>query len=154
MNIGKELGIVLNLIVPNSIEAIEFYKKALSAKEVSKYFGPDGSIMHAAITINGEYFYLNDSNENFGAFSPNEIGGCPLDIWIITDDADELFKQAVEAGCEITMEMDDMFWGDRMGSLKDPYGYNWMISKTIEKLSDEEIEKQSKEFFKEMENMS
>ncbi|WP_054835459.1 hypothetical protein [Methanobrevibacter arboriphilus] len=80
MNIGKELGIVLNLIVPNSIEAIEFYKKAFSAEEVSKYFGPDGSIMHVAITINGEYFYLNDSNENFGAFSPNEIGGCPLNI--------------------------------------------------------------------------
>lgn len=150
---NEDLGIVLNLIVSNSLEAIEFYKKAFSAEEISKYMTPDGIVMHAAIKIIGEYVYLNDSFENSGILSPSELGRCPLNIWLRVDDPDKLYKQAIDAGCKVTMEIDDMFWGDRMGGVVDPYGYMWTIAKTIEDVDEEELERRSKEFFKEMENM-
>jgi len=153
MNGNEDFGIVLNLIVPNSLEAIEFYKKAFSAEEISKFMTPDGSVMHALIKIIGEDVYLNDSFENSGSLSPSELGGCPLNIWLRVNDPDKLYKQAIGAGCEVTMEIDDMFWGDRMGCVVDPYGYMWTIAKTIEDVDEEELERRTKEFFKEMENM-
>jgi len=153
MNENEYLGIVLNLIVPKSLEAIEFYKKAFSAEEISKYVAPDGSVMHAAIKIIDEYVYLNDSFENSETFSPSELGGCPLNIWLKVDDPDKLYKQAIDAGCKVTMEIGDMFWGDRMGCVVDPYGYMWTIAKTIEDLDEEEVKRRTKEFFKEMESI-
>jgi PhnB protein len=148
-----DLGIIVNLLVPNSLEAIEFYKRAFSAKETSKYIGPDGTVMHAALKIIGQDVYLNDSNKEMKMLSPNELGGCPLSIWLRVEDPDKVYEKAVDAGCEVTMKMDNMFWGDRMGSIVDPYGYNWIIAKKVEDVSDEELEKRSKKFFEEMKEM-
>lgn len=153
MNEKMDVGIILNLQVPDSLEAMKFYEKAFSAEETSRYVGPDGSVMHASMKLIDCDIYLNDSDKEMKMFSPNELGGCPLHIWLRVEDPDKVYKQAIDAGCKVTMEMDNMFWGDRMGSIDDPYGYNWIIAKKVEDVPEEELEKRSKKFFEEMKKM-
>jgi len=147
-------NITINLMVPNSKEAIEFYKKAFGAEEcgITTLPGTD-QVLHGSISIGGTAIFLADSNPEMGTLSPAELGGCPVAILIYTENPDKLFEQAVAAGCTLTMPMSDMFWGERMGNLTDPYGYNWTISSKFEDLSEEEIQKRAEVFFKENQEM-
>ena len=115
----------------DSKKAIDFYKKAFDAKVLGLMPDPSGRrIMHATIQIGNSIVMMGDempSAENC-AKSAETMGGCPISLYVYVPDADAMFKQAVAVGGIGTMPVADMFWGDRAGSIKDPFGYSWMIA--------------------------
>ena len=110
------------LTLDNAAQAIDWYKKALGAEEVSRATGPDGKILHADLRIGDSHFMLNDAM--MGGKGPKAIGGSPASLWIYVEDCDALFNRAVAAGGRVAEgpmgSMQDQFWGDRAGTLTDP----------------------------------
>ena len=130
--------IIPYLTVSNAAEAIEFYVRAFGAKDMGRMPGPDGKLMHAAIEIEGSPVFLADEFVEWGARGPGLLGGTPVTIHLQTDDAERIFRRAVEAGCEVAMPLELQFWGDLYASLKDPYGHSWGIAQEVERKSPEE----------------
>ena len=139
-----------HLILDNAAQAIDWYKKALGAEELSRAVGPDGKIMHADLRIGNSHIMLNDAMG--GGKGPKAIGGSPASLWIYVEDCDALFNRAVAAGAQGAGgpmgQMADQFWGDRCGTLDDPHGYSWTIATHKEDLTPQEMEKRQAEFFK------
>jgi uncharacterized glyoxalase superfamily protein PhnB len=129
-------------------KAINWYKKALGAEELSLSAGPDGKVMHAAIRIGNSYLMLHD--EMMGAKGPRALGGSPVHLWLYVDDCDAAFKRAVDAGAVANTPVSDQFWGDRWGTFTDPFGLGWSVATHKEDLTKEEIEARQSEFFAEM----
>jgi len=107
--------------------AIDFYKKAFGAKERSRMAGPGGSVMHAELKIGDSIVMMGDESPEMGAPSPQALGGSPVALMLYVKDCDAVFQKAVQAGATVTMPLADMFWGDRYGQLKDPFGHRWSI---------------------------
>ena len=128
-------------------EAIEFYKKAFGAKEVGRLLMPNGLIGHAEIEIEGSLLMMADENLEWGTKSPETIGGTPISLGLYVKDVDSAFKQAIDAGAKEVMKVDDMFYGDRIGQVMDPFGYKWMISTHKEDVTYEEMQKRSDKMF-------
>lgn len=127
-----------HLVVKGANDAIEFYKKAFGATEFLRMPTPDGgAIMHAEMQIGDSRFFLND--EMMGAKSPQSLGGSPITVHLYVQDVDALWNQAVAAGCQVTMPLMDMFWGDRYGMLVDPFGHGWALASHIEDVPPEEM---------------
>ena len=130
------------LILEDAAGAIEWYKKALGATEVSRAPGPDGKIMHAEIAIGDSRIMLNDAM--MGAKGPKALGGSPISLWVYVPDADALFNRAIAAGAQASVgpmgAMQDQFWGDRCGSFTDPHGYRWTIATHKEDLTRDELQ--------------
>jgi len=139
-----------HLILDDAARAIDWYKKALGAVEVSRSPGPDGKIMHAQIRIGDSAIYLND--EMGGGKSAKARGGSPISMWLYVDDCDALFNRAVAAGATVPDgpmgQIADQFWGDRAGSIVDPHGYHWTIATRKEDLTPEEIRERMDAFMK------
>ena len=129
------------LVCKGAAKAIEFYTKAFGAQETVRMPGPDGSIMHAEIKIGNSMLMLSDENKDRGQLSPESLGGSPCSIMLYADDVDQVFSRAVAAGAKAEMPPADMFWGDRMGNIVDPFGHKWAIATHKEDLSPEEMEK-------------
>jgi PhnB protein len=127
--------------VKGAAEAIEFYKKAFGATETIRMPGPGGRVMHAEVKIGNSTLMLADENPEQGAISPATLGGTSGSVMLYTDDVDAVFNQAVAAGAKVLMPATDMFWGDRMGSVLDPFGHQWSIATHKEDVSPEEIGK-------------
>jgi uncharacterized glyoxalase superfamily protein PhnB len=107
---------------------------------------PDGkSIMHATMQIGNSILMMGD--EMPGCPSAETTGSSPMGLFLYVPDVDAMFKQAVAAGASATMPVADMFWGDRAGNLKDPFGYTWMVATHTRDLSQEEIQKGAEAFF-------
>lgn len=132
----------------NTRKAIDWYKKALGAEELSISAGPDGKIMHAAIRIGSSYLMLHD--EMMGAKGPQKLGGSPVELWLYVDDCDAVFKRAVDAGAVAKTPPSDQFWGDRWGVFTDPFGLAWSVATHKEDLTKAEIESRQEEFFSAM----
>ena len=128
-------------------EAIEFYKKAFGASERGRLLMPSGKIGHAEIVIEGSLLMLAEENIEWGNRSPETIGGNPMSFGLYVKDVDQAFKKAVDAGATIVMGIEDMFYGDRVGQVKDPFGYKWMITTHKEDVSFEEMQKRSDKVF-------
>jgi len=139
-----------SLVVNNAKEAIEFYKKAFDATEIYQFPTPDGKIMHAMIQIGDSFIMMSDEFPAMGSRSPTAIGGTPVMIYLYVEDADKIFNQAVEAGAKVTMPIMDAFWGDRFGSVIDPYGHAWSIATHQMDMSPEGLRKAGDEFFANM----
>ena len=139
-----------HLILDDAATAIDWYKRGFGADEISRSAGPDGKIMHAEIRIGNSHLYLNDAMG--GGKGPKALGGSPIGLWLYVDDADALFNRAVSAGATVAPgpmgQMQDQFWGDRSGTVNDPYGYQWTIATRKEDLTREEMERRAAEFFK------
>ena len=137
----------------DSLKAIDFYKKAFSAKELGVFPSPDGkSTMHAVIQIGNSIIMMGDENPNNQMCQSAEtIGSSPVSFYIYVTDVDNFFDKAVAAGAEQVMPVEDMFWGDRCGTLKDPFGYMWNIATHISEPTREEVEEGAKSFFALME---
>ena len=135
-----------SLVMDHAAQTIEWYVKALGAKELSRSVGPDGKIMHAEISIGTSRFMLNDAM--MGAKGPKAYGGSPASWWVYVDNSDDLFNRAVAAGAKVQMPMEDQFWGDRAGAVADPEGYTWWIATRKEDLAPDEIQKRAAEVFK------
>ncbi|MBK8190197.1 MAG: VOC family protein [Vampirovibrionales bacterium] len=130
-----------HLVVDNAREAIDFYKRALRAQEMYVLTTPDGrGIMHAQLQIGESHLFLCDAmGENCS--SPRKLGGSPITLHLSVDDADAWYQTAVAAGCEVMMPIQDAFWGDRYGQVKDPYGHQWAFATQQRNLSPEEIQR-------------
>ena len=127
------------LAVENAAEAIEFYKHAFGARESLRMPGPDGSIGHAELEIGDSKLMLSDPFPQSSVRPPGEVGGTTASVFMYVEDVDAVFKKAVDAGATVTMEVADQFWGDRFGTVSDPFGHVWSIATHVEDLTPEQI---------------
>ena len=130
-----------HIIVAGAAEAIEFYKKAFNAVEQVRLPGPGGKIMHASLKIGDSTLMLVDEMPDCGALGPKSLKGSPITVHLYVPDVDATVAQAVAAGAKVTMPVADMFWGDRMGALTDPFGNKWNLAQHMKDLSPEEMKK-------------
>ncbi|MFP5304376.1 MAG: VOC family protein [Gammaproteobacteria bacterium] len=130
-----------HLVCAGAAEAIEFYKKAFGAVEMTRLPGPDGRrLMHAAVRIGNSVVMLCDEFPEMGGLGPKALKGSPVTIHLYVEDADAVAAQAQAAGAKITMPVADMFWGDRYGQLEDPFGHRWSVGTHVRDVSPEEME--------------
>ena len=127
------------LVVRGASKAIDFYKQAFGAKELSRVPGPGGSIVHAEIQIGDSRLMLADENLEQGARSPQALKGTPVNIFLYVPDVDAIHQQAVKAGATSTAPPSNMFWGDRHAEVSDPFGHHWSLATHVEDVSPEEI---------------
>ena len=132
------------LIIDGAGEGIEFYKKAFGAKELFRFPTPDGKIGHAEIKIGDSPIMLADAYPDMGYNDPQSLGGSPVSLMIYVEDVDAVFNAAVQAGATVKEAVSDKFYGDRLGSLIDPFGHVWHVSTHKEDVSPEEMEKRAK----------
>ena len=132
------------LIIGGAGDAIEFYKKAFGATELFRFPMPDGKIGHAEIKIGDSPIMLADEFPAMGYKGPQSLGGSPVSIMIYVADVDTVFNQAVAAGATVKEAVSDKFYGDRLGTLTDPFGHVWHVSTHKEDVSLEEMEKRAK----------
>ena len=134
----------------DSQKAIDFYKKAFGAKVLDVFPNLNGrGIMHAVIQIGDSILMMGDEMGE-QCKSAETLGSSPISLYIYVPNADAAFKQAVAAGGTAAMPVADMFWGDRAGSIKDPFGYSWMIATHKQDLTNDEIRKGAEAFFAQM----
>lgn len=127
------------LTIEGAGEAIEFYKRAFGAEETVRMPGPDGSVMHAEIRIGGSMIMLGEANAQRGNLGPKALKGSPVSIMLYVEDADAVAARAQKAGAKVTMPVADMFWGDRYGTLEDPYGHKWGVATHVRDVSEAEM---------------
>ena len=127
------------LVCRNAAAAIEFYKKALGAKEKLRMPAPDGTVAHAEITIGGSVIMIGDESPQMGNTSPQTLGGAPGGVFIYLADVDKAYARAIAAGAKSEMPPTDMFWGDRYCKFTDPFGHRWSMGTHIEDVSPKEM---------------
>jgi PhnB protein len=135
-------AVIPHLCVDGAAAAIDFYVKAFGATEMGRVAHPDGRIVHAAIQVNGSTIMLNDDFPEFDngkSQTPKAFGGTPVTIHLTVNDVDAKFAQAVEAGAEVVAPLEDQFWGDRYGMVRDPFGHQWSLGQPVREVSMEEI---------------
>lgn len=129
----------------DAARAIDFYKRAFGAQEVMRMEAPNGKIGHAEIKIGDSVIMLGDEMPGSLSRSPQSLGANTGGIFIYVDNADAVFNQAVAAGAQVEMALADMFWGDRYGRLKDPFGHSWSVATHIEDVAPAEMQKRMQE---------
>ena len=132
------------LIIEGAADAIEFYKKAFGATELFRFPAPDGKIGHAEIKIGDSPIMLADEYPDMGYNGPKSLGGSPVSLMIYVEDVDTVFNRAVDVGATVKEAVSDKFYGDRIGTLVDPFGHVWHVSTHKEDVSLEEMEKRAK----------
>lgn len=137
-------SVIPYLVIDGAAAALDFYKKAFGAEELMRMPGPDGKIGHAEIRIGDSHVMLADEHPEQGHRGPKSVGGTPVGIMIYVEDADAVFNAAIAGGATAVKPMEDQFYGDRSGSITDPFGHNWMIATHVEDVSPEEMERRMK----------
>jgi PhnB protein len=132
------------LAVEDAERAIEFYKDAFGAQELLRMPSPDGKIAHAELQLGDSKLMLSDPFPQSSVRPPAERGGTTASIFMYVDDVDAIFEQAQKAGAQVVSELEDMFWGDRFGTVSDPFGHVWSIATHKEDLTEEEMAERSK----------
>jgi len=132
------------LIIKGASDAIEFYKKVFGATELMRIPGAtEGSVGHAEIKIGNSIIMLADEHPEMGYLGPKSIGGTATGIMLYVEDADGVARKAEAAGAKITRAVEDKFYGDRSGSLEDPFGHVWHVSTHVEDVSEEEMQRRA-----------
>lgn len=131
------------LIIRGAADAIAFYQKAFGATELFRFPMPDGKIGHAEIKIGDSPIMLADEFPEMGYKGPQSLGGSPVSLMIYVKDVDTVFNQAVAAGATVKEAVSDKFYGDRIGSLTDPFGHVWHVATHKEDVSIEEMQKRA-----------
>ena len=129
------------LFIKGAARAIEFYKDVFGATEIMRMPGPAGQIMHAELRIGDSVVMLGDENPQMGALSPQSIGGTGSGQYIYIADVDAVVQKAVDAGAKLVRPVKDQFYGDRSGTLIDPFGHMWSVATHVEDVSPEEMNK-------------
>lgn len=143
------------LIVRGADKAIEFYKKAFGAELLDRMPSPDGKrVMHASLRIGDSRVFLGDEMPGMECRSPESLGGVSATFYLYVKNVDETFRKAVEAGGTVKRPVEDAFWGDRFGTIADPFGYQWDLATHIEDVPPDEMRKRGEAFFKEMASKS
>jgi PhnB protein len=133
------------LVFDDAASAIDFYKTAFGAKERMRMEAPGGKIGHAEIEIGDSIVMLADAFPQSTTKPPSELGGTTASVFLYVEDVDAVVQRAVDAGGTITMEVADQFWGDRFGSLNDPFGHSWSIATHVEDVPPDQMAERAKE---------
>jgi len=139
-----------HLVVNGAPKALEFYKNAFGAQVLGVHYTPDGKVMHAEIKVGDSKLMLADEFPGMGSPSAKTLGGSCVILNLYSDNVDQLFNQAVNAGATVTMPLSNQFWGDRYGQLKDPFGHVWALGQHVEDVAPEEMERRGREIFAQM----
>ena len=135
-------------MIQGAAKAIDFYKRAFGAKEIMHMDGPQGKIVHAEIQIGDSRIMLSD--EIGGACkSPQTLSGTTASIFLYVEDVDKVFNQAEAAGAKVVMALANQPWGDRFGTLTDPFGHVWSLATHVEDVAPEEIDRRMKKMMAE-----
>jgi PhnB protein len=138
------------IVVDDAATALEFYAKALGAKERNRMMGPGGKVWHAEIEIGDSVVMLSDEFPGSDLKSPKTLGGTAAAVWMYVPDVDAVFQRAVAAGATPRQEPQTMFWGDRFGTVTDPFGHSWSIATHVEDLTPAEMHQRREEAMKSM----
>ena len=133
------------LIVDDAAEAIAYYTKAFGAKERGRMEAPGGKIGHAELEIGDSIVMLSDPFPGAVTRPPKELGGATGSVFLYVEDVDAVVERAVDAGATVSMEVADQFWGDRFGTVTDPFGQIWSIATHIEDVPPEEMAERAKQ---------
>jgi len=132
-------------------KALEFYRRAFGAEERFVMPGPDGKgVMHAELRIGNSIIMMGEEHPQEHCKSAETIGSSPVSFYIYLENVDEAFRTALAAGAEARMPVDDMFWGDRAGTVRDPFGYDWTLATHTKDLTPQEIQQGAQAFFARM----
>lgn len=134
------------LTLNDTARALDFYKRAFGAEVLVRMDGPGGKIGHAEIKIGDSIIMLGDEMPGSGARSPQSLGGTTSGVMLYVEDADAVFNRAVAAGAQVEAPLSDMFWGDRYGKLKDPFGHSWSVATHKEDVAPAEMSKRMQEY--------
>jgi PhnB protein len=137
-----------HLVVDDAAAAVDFYVKAFGATELGRVPHPDGRLVHAALNLNGSMVMLNDDfpeHHDGKSSTPTALGGTPVTIHLQVTDVEAAFARAVDAGATVVAPLEDQFWGDRYGIVRDPFGHQWSLGQPVREVSPEEIEKAMKQ---------
>jgi PhnB protein len=132
------------LAVDDAANAIDWYKKAFGAKERMRMEAPGGKIGHAELEIGDSLVMLSDPFPQASSKPPKQLGGTSGGVFMYSEDVDAVVKKAVDAGATVTMEVADQFWGDRFGTVTDPFGHSWSIATHVEDVPPEEMAERAK----------
>jgi len=127
------------IFVKGAAQAIEFYQQALGAEEISRHATPDGKVMHGELKIGDSRLFICDEFPEWGAVSPETLGGNSGAFYLYVENSDEAFDRAVSAGAKVIMPVADTFWGDRVGAVSDPFGHKWNFSTHVRDVTEEEL---------------
>jgi PhnB protein len=136
------------LIVKGGANAIEFYKKAFGATEIMRFEGPGGALGHAEIRIGNAPVMLADEYPDMGFRSPQTLGGAGVSLMVYVEQVDAVFQRAIAAGAKELRTVQNQFYGDRSGTLQDPFGHVWTISTHVEDIAPDEMQRRSQEMVK------
>jgi len=131
------------LIIKGAAEAIEFYKRAFGATEMLRMADPQGRVGHAEFRIGDSVIMLADEHPAMGYRGPRALGGSSVSILLYLDDVDTVFERAVKAGAKALRPVADQFYGDRSGTLEDPFGHVWTIATHVEDVPPEELKRRA-----------
>ena len=138
------------LMVHGADAAIDFYRRAFGAEAGPAFRGPDGKVMHVELTIGDSRLMLGEEMPDMGYPGPKRLGGTPCGLYVYVKDVDQSFERALKAGATVRQPIQDQFWGDREGSLTDPFGHVWSLATRKENLSPEETQRRGEEFMRKM----
>jgi PhnB protein len=144
MAIAVEPSLSPHLIVDGAAAAIDFYVKAFDAVELGRVPGPNGKLIHAALRINGSVVLLNDDFPEMTdgkSMTPIALGGTPVTIHLTVPNVDDRYQQALDAGATVVAPLEDQFWGDRYGVVRDPFGHQWSLGQPVREVGYDEIQK-------------
>ena len=137
-----------HLVVRDVAKAVAFYHQAFNAEELYRNLAPDGkSIIHSELLLGDSRFFVNDEFPDHGSLSPVALNGSPVTLHLYVQDVDKVWDRAVGAGAEVLMPLENQFWGDRYGILRDPFGHKWSIASRLEDLSPKELNQRAAQFF-------
>jgi len=129
------------LIMKDAAKAIDFYERALGAKELYRLDAPGGKIGHAEMTLGDSHIMIADEVPEMKILGPHSLGGSPVSFLVYVDDVDSAFPKAIAAGGKETKPLMTQFYGDRSGTLEDPFGHVWTLATHVEDVSPEDMEK-------------
>ena len=129
------------LIIRDAARAIDYYKLAFNATEIMRFDGPGGTVAHAELQIGNSRLMLGDESPQMGHKSPQTLGGSSVGLMIYVKDSDAMFTRALNAGGEEARPMENQFYGDRSGTLNDPFGHQWTIATHVEDVSEAEMKR-------------
>lgn len=136
-------GVTPYLIVDGAARALEFYRDAFGAVEVMRMPGPGGKIGHAEFRIRDAHVMIADEHPEWGQKGPTTYGGSAVTLMVYVPDVDQVFAQALKAGATKVREVEDQFYGDRAGSLRDPFGHVWHLATHVEDVADDELRRRA-----------
>ena len=128
------------LVIKNAAEALRYYTNAFGAKEILRMDGPNGEVAHAELQIGTARIMIGEESPDLDWHSPQSIGGSPVTLLLYVQDVDKTFQRAINAGAVEIKAVQDQFYGDRSGVVRDPYGHIWNIATHLEDLTEEEMQ--------------